>query len=335
MRLVSTFTKTSLSARKVPREVVPLPFDLTWSELRPALPSDWEPGESGLVATRRLELQGLRGRGRSTLLSIECRTAVIDLFVKIAHESERDRHPVLEREGVPVPQLLAHAVRADGQVVLVYECLDTIGIDVGDPTEVGELIQVAALLNAVQVDADLAPLPAGQPEAEFTETVRLALHTVIDLGLRPDLDVEAWMEIYDRAKARCGLMPRSLTHGEFYFQQVGRRNEGPLVVFDLATVGCRPRFSDVCNILAPLATGAGESELSTLGRYLRLLKDAGVSVPAVDAAFLELRWLRALSGFETLPWLTKSYTDPDIGIDQLEALVVALERDVVDLNELG
>lgn len=232
--------------------------------------------------------------------------------MKIAATSERDRHALLQRAGVPVPHLLVQAARDNGQVVRLFECLDTIGVDIGDPTEVSELLQVLAQLNAVDAGREVPPLPAGRPEAEFTESVQRALRTVVDLGLRRDLHVEPWMAAYANAKRQGTPMPRALTHGEFYFQQVGRRNDGPLVVFDLATVGWRPRFSDLCSILAPIAAGAGETERKTFRRYLTMLQDLGAAVPDVADAFFELRWLRVLSGFESLPWLTSSYKDPHL-----------------------
>ena len=331
---VTAFTKDALSPRRVPPEVVPLPFDLTWSELGAVLSIHEVPADSSVVAVRRLELQGLRGKDRSTVLSVESGAVCIDLFVKVATTSERERHALLERAGVPVPRLLIVTDR-DDQLVLVFECLDVIGVDLSDRTEVAELLCVVARLNAIDADAaEAPPLPAGRPEAEFTESVQQALHIVADLGFRHDVPVEPWLAAYSGSKRRAAAMPQAVTHGEFYFQHVGRRAGGPLVVLDHATVGWRPRFSDLCGIVAPIADGGNASESDIVGQYLERLQLLGVAIPSLADAMVELRWLRVLNAFQSLPWLTRTCTGLDVGRLHLEELLATLERDLFDLQAL-
>ena len=333
---MTAFSKASLSPRRVPSEVVALPFGLTWRELAPALRIDAVAARSSLVATRRFELQGLRGEGRSAVVTVEGAAAPLDLFVKLVLTPERDTHAMLRRAGVPVPRLLAEAARGDDRAVLVFEFLGTVGIDTSDPAEVVELLELVARLNAVDVRAagQLPPLPPGQPDAVFTASIVDALTQIRERGRRRALDVEQWLGAYALAGERAASMPGALTHGELYFQQVGRRAEGPLVLLDVATVHRRPRFSDVSSILAPLAAGLGETEADTLRRYLRALEGRGVAVPPVADALVELRWLRVHRAFQSLPWLTKSSTDPAIGRSHLDGHVATLEHDLVELGAL-
>ncbi len=51
-----------------------------------------------------------------------------------------------------------------------------------------------------------------------------------DLGIV----VPRWLDAYFETKQACVQMPKALTHGEMYFQQVGRSGGGALVLFDLA-----------------------------------------------------------------------------------------------------
>lgn len=335
-----SFDKEALSPRAVPSEVVPLPFDLAWPDLAPALPTMTLSTGAKCVAKRRLELQGLRGRDRSTVITVQCRdksgSQSADLFVKIADRSELDRYALVERAGVPVPRLLTEIPRGDEETVLVFEFLDTIGVDTRNPAEVAELLRILAELNSVPLSShDVASLPTGRPEAEFTASVRHALLEVAGMGHERDVRVEAWLAAYSAAKRRAASMPRALTHGEFYFQQVGRRHGGPLVLFDLATLGPRPRFSDMSNVLSSLAAGTGTAESDVFHKYLRELSARGVAVPPADEAFLELRWLRVLTGFESLPWLTSNYNEPELGLAHLEEHVATLERDLIDLHALA
>ena len=328
----TAFTKESLSPRPVPDQAIPLPFDLTWSELTAALPADEFPGGDGHVAIRRFELQGLRSADRSTVVTVEGADATIDLFIKLATTAERDRHTLLQAARVPVPRLLAAIERSDGQLVLVFEFLDTIGIDTSDRAEVDELLGVVARMNAAEAAGEVPPLRRGRPEAEFTESVRRALGAVVDLGLAIHPEIESWLRAYFDSKRRVVAMPQALTHGEFYFQQVGRSGRGPLVVLDHATVALRARFSDLCSILAPLATHSTESEI--FGRYLTHVRALGVATPDHTEAFEELRWLRILTTFQSLPWLTESYNNPHLGLSHLEERVATLEHDLSDLNAL-
>ena len=324
---MSGFGIESLSPRAVAREVVALPFGLTWAELAPALPPL---AGSGFVATRRRALQGLRARERSTLLAIEGGPSVVDLFVKRATRAERDRYDILRRAQVPIPELLAVVDRGGDDVVLVFEFLDRIGIDVRDPTDVTELLELIAHLSLVRPSSAEPPLPRGQVEAAFHLAVRDALRHIVD-----DRHVESWMAAYHRADAAAARMPQALSHGELYFQQVGRRERGRLVVFDLATVGRRPRFWDVAGVVAPIASGLAEPEATTFDRYLDVLVALGATGPDADAdeAFLEMRWLRALRSFQALPWVVGSRDDPELGVD-LDVHVGILERDLADLGAI-
>lgn len=330
---MAAFSKESLSPRPVPAEVVPLPFELTWSDLAPALPKFASSSRSNLVASRRFELQGLRGRDRSALVTVEIGSASTTLFVKRAAMAERDRYLVLQKQGVPLPRLLAGVVR-DDHLVLVFEFLDAIGVDVSDPDEVDELLRLVARLNAVDAAAAtrLSALAPGRPEAEFTESVLRALIHVADLDLLRVLEPDTWLSAYVDSKRRASSMPQGLTHGEFYFQQVGRRADGPLLVLDVATVALRPRFSDMCSILAPLARGTTEADI--FARYLESLHALGVERFDPSDALAELRWLRILNAFQSLPWLTRSYNDPELGLAHLEERVATLHRDLVDLKAL-
>jgi hypothetical protein len=145
------------------------------------------------------------------------------------------------------------------------------------------------------------------------------------------VDVDPWMDEYAASKRTADAMPLALTHGQMYFQQVGRRSGGPLVLFDLATLDVRPRFSDLCSLVGGLADRVDVDEPSILERYLEQLRVAGAEgVPDLAVAWRELRALRALSGFQTLPWMVSAHRDPDIGFESLVGLVETLAEDLAD-----
>lgn len=334
------FDRMSLSPVLTIEEVIDLPFGLTWAQVTAALP-DLDPrAVADCRALKRYEIQGLHDRAGSVVVSFEYPTrtghAIRDVFVKHSPALEADRHVQLAAAGVPLPRLLLTADAATGNQVLGFEFLDTIGIDFESSDEVRELLALVATLNAVDPAAlgGASTPPPGRPEAEFTAGVERALVTARSMSLLDwaSMEVSDWLEVYREAKGWAASMPRAVTHGEMYFQQVGRAGNGPLVIFDLATVGVRPRFFDLCSLVRGLVRYAADDEAAVLAAYLDALTAASVTVPSVLDSLDELRRLRVLSCFQSLPWLARSLDNPELGLDALEDKLSTLRGDLFDLG---
>ena len=330
---MGSFDPESLSPRPIEAEQVDLPFGLTWPDLAPALPG--RTGEPSL--TRRYELQGLYDQTASTPVTVHHPAAggieTVDLFVKRTTASEARWYRLLTARGVPLPQLHAQVER-DGAVVIVLEFLPTIGVQFEAAHDVADLLQLIARLNAVVLEAPVPDAPQGIADATFTEMVQEALNELARMASFADLGIEpgTWLGAYLQTKDRCAELPTALTHGELSFQQVGRRSDGTLVVFDLATVAVRPRFFDIAGILTTLAERTGVAERALLADHLRALEANGAEAPQIDDALTELRVVRANRAFESLPWLVRSHADPEIGFELLHQQVTALDDDLRDLG---
>ena len=140
------------------------------------------------------------------------------------------------------------------------------------------------------------------------------------------------MDIYAGAKRWVAAMPTAVTHGEMYFQQVGRRQEGSLRMFDLATVGVRPRFSDLCSLVSGIARECALDEIDVFADYLVQLTLAGAAAPNVHDGLRELRCLRVLSCCQSLPWLVRSLNGPHLRLEAVADKVETMRRDLGDLG---
>jgi hypothetical protein len=331
------FDRALLSALRVADEPTALPFSLRWHDIATALVGLEVDRASECRSFKRYEVRGLRNRSRSAIVSVSYPTArghmIVDMFLKRTPRAacEAERHAQLVAEGVPVPRLLCDVELADGDHVLCFEFLDTVGVDF-TADQIAELLTLVATLNAVPpaaLGAFPSP-PSGRPETDFTAGVEAALTAAAGLLSWASLTTGDWLDLYQEAKRWARRMPTAVTHGEMYFQQVGRARTGPLVVFDLATVGLRPRFSDLCSLLRGLAAH-GRDERSLLENYLDVLQSAGATAPPVTDAVDELRRLRVLGAFQSLPWLTRSLDDPDLGPTALTENIDCLRRDLAAL----
>lgn len=339
------FDRESLSPHRVAPELIDLPFGLTWQELSKALPGLLPDRVAECVLTRRYTLRGLCDQGGSTPATVRYPVAggfeTVDLFIKRTPAAAPEGHwyRLLAANHVAVPQLLAELPRGNGDVVIVLEFLESIGIDFDSAAEVTELLHLLARLNSI-ADSEMDNSrsgPGGLPEAQFTARVREALDALTHMRQFADLKivVPRWLDAYFETKQACAKMPTALTHGEMYFQQVGRSGGGALVLFDLATLAVRPRFFDLCNIVSALAESTGVDERSLLGQYLDAIDALGVHVPTVDDAYHELRLLRITSAYQSLPWLVREHTNPDIGFEMLAQRVTTLRHDLSDLGVLA
>ena len=322
-----------------------LPFGLTWEDISRTVGDVDGDRLSKCRAVERYELQGLRDRSRSVVMSLTYPTfdgaTNIDVFVKRSPASSReaDRHAQLDAAGVPVSRLLFDVEASDGDHVLGFEFLDTIGIDFDSSKEITELLTLMATLNAVPASAlgGSPNAPPGRPETEFTATVERALMTVQSTGLLrwAALEVSEWLDLYENATRWATSMPAAVIHGEFYFQQVGRAAGGSLVIFDLATVGVGPRFSDLCSLARGLGHHTDRDETEVLRIYLDALRAGGVATPTVVDGLDELRRLRVLHCFQSMPWLSGRHHDPELGPTALEQNVETLRSDLAHLGIVG
>lgn len=335
------FDRARLSPVRVADAPAALPFLLGWQDIRGVLVGLDADRASECRSYERYEIQGLRARDRSTIVSVSYPTTdghvVVDMFVKRTPRAAREaeRHAQLTAAGVAVPRLLWHVELPEGEDVLGFEFLDTIGIDFTSAEEITELLTLLATLNAVPPSAlgESPSPPRGRPEAEFTASVEAALTAAQSAGRLSwaSLTMKDWLALYQDAKRWAGRMPTAVTHGEMYFQQVGRARTGPLVIFDLATVGLRPRFFDLCSLMRGLVDRGGD-EVALFGCYLNAVQAAGGTTALTPTEGIEeLRRLRILGAFHSLPWLTRSVDDPDLGITALTDNINILRGDLAAL----
>ena len=103
-------------------------------------------------------------------------------------------------------------------------------------------------------------------------------------------------------------------------------------MFDLATVGVRPRFSDLCSLVSGIARECASDEIDVIADYLVQLTLAGAAAPSVHEGLRELRRLRVLSCCQSLPWLVRSLDDPHLGLEAVADKVETIRRDLGDLG---
>lgn len=279
----------------------PLPFGLTWSDLADVLPTGAVRRQAAVSHLKRGEHQGGHPSVITTL-SYEApgghpgRTTLF--FKRNPHESrEADRHRFLARRGVPVPRL-AVCVEREHEEVLGLEFLPTIGVGRAD---VDDLLRLTAALNAVtDVPPAIARTRPGQPQDAFERLLAGALDRVG--ALHAEHAGAPWLDTYRRALPVHRGLPRALTHGELTVQQVGRTEDGTLVVFDLATLAERPRFADIANLSAVPGLAATPADRALFLAYLGHLSGAARVPSSVEDAWSELQLTRFVQAVEALPW---------------------------------
>jgi hypothetical protein len=111
--------------------------------------------------------------------------------------------------------------------------------------------------------------------------------------------------------ARANGRPPYTCSPELAPQQVGQRENGRLVMLDLATVGHRSRFADLAKLLQRLSHFSGEDRLSLGNRYLRHPPDAGGSTCALKQARPELELTRSCRSPKLYPGAPTSTTSID------------------------
>jgi hypothetical protein len=260
------------------------------------------------------EKQGLTKGTNSCIVTLQyvvagerCERTVFVKQTADATAWEAAQYRLLTSHGVPTPELLVALFRNQAEV-LVLEFLPTIGVDFQASDQVRALLQLVARLNAVAAEADPPTPGRGVPHADFDARVKVALSKVM-LDTPRLVDADRWFAGYQRARDALGSMPRALSHGELYFQQVGwsdRNGSRTLVLFDLATLAHRPRFSDIGNILPLLARESGEQELTLFETYLKALRPFTGRPLSIRQATRELRLTRVAGVCEALPWLIEA-----------------------------
>ena len=345
-----------LSPVPVTAQPCPLPYALTWDDVRDALPGFTDP--TGARAWVSHTKRGLHKGERSCILTLTYRGAgdavdaggaggavdaggaggavdaggaggAVDaggagdavrertLFFKRvddpARAAEAEKYRFLASQSVPTPRMYA-AVSREGREVLVCEFLPTIGIE---PGEADALLGLVAQLNAVpQPPAELfRPVP-GVPAAEFEARVRDALDRLAaDPATSVPVEPRRWFRIYQRAQEAVAAMPLALNHNELAFQQVGWSGaEGArrLVLFDLETMFVLPRFADLADVLDALVRLTGRDECDLVAAYVRAWMDRTGDVLDEGDVHAEIRLLRVMRSFESLPWLTEVAGHPEV-----------------------
>lgn len=189
------------------------------------------------------------------------------------------------------------------------------------PADVDDVLhQMAALHSLTDVPAGISTIGPGLPQTAFEKLVEAAVDEVA--ATWPDHQPNRWVDLYRRAVGVHQTLPRALTHGELAAQQVGRTRDGRLVIFDWATLGERPRFTDVANTLNDLVRLSGGDESAVVDRYLRHLRLAGGEPLSVEQAWTELRLTRFVQELEALPWRTSLDDHADL---QRHVLTIAAD----------
>jgi hypothetical protein len=334
------FAPANLSPVPVEPRPCALPYGLTWRDFREFLPGFLDAPEAGAAALPAAwvsyDKRGLHKGTNSRIITVgylgvdgSRRTQTV--FCKRSEEPERAeaaRYVFLSSHDFPTPRLLYSAVR-DGGEVLVLEFVPTIGVE---PDDMAELLRLIARLNALEPPPpDLFVLPTGTPAAEFAARVKAALTSLAaDSAPRVAVDPEEWFAAYQRAAAAVAALPTALNHGELYLQQVGWSG-GRLVMFDLETMGMRPRLTDIATTVAGLAAYAGRDERDLFAGYLQAVRHlTGTAVDEAEA-WNEVLLVRTVDAFQALPWRLENVGHPDIGGPPAE-IAIALHD---DLRALG
>ncbi|WP_157973745.1 phosphotransferase [Desertihabitans aurantiacus] len=283
-----------------PGRPVALPFGLTWADLRAAF--EHELGAEGRAVVSHAKRGRHQGGHPSVILTVSCdpqeRHCSRTLFFKLNRDGSREaqRYRFLTERGVPVPQLVV-CVEREGEEVLGLQLLPSIGIG---PDDVEEVLRLVATLNSLTgVPADIGSPPPGLPPEEFEARLSEALDELD--GVFADHGPSGWLDTYRHAARVYRDLPQALTHGELAPQQLGRTEDGTLVLLDLATLGRRARFADIANLLPTLAELSGRDERLIFADYLRFLAD-GSALALDEQLWDELRLTRFVQAVEALPW---------------------------------
>ena len=300
-----------------------LPYDLTWADLQPILRDFDERGSAEARAFASHEKQGLNGGSNSCILTVrypgrENQIRSETIFIKRSAEPEKaeaQKYQFLASQGVPTPRLLG-VIRGGEAEIIFLEFLPTIGIDFRDVSEVNSLLHLVAQLNSIQNSPDLFNrAPRNESNAAFDGSVQVALTDMSrERALPVAIDVPRWFNAYQIAQEASDSMPLAVNHDEFYFQQVGWAQRGAtrqLVIFDLETMCLRPRFTDIANVLYPMAVYTGRDQVDLFEVYLDRLHHLKQLELGIDEALRELRLLRVTTACHSLPWLVDEAKRPD------------------------
>jgi hypothetical protein len=345
---MNPFNSSNLSP--LPNEPVEaaLPYDLTWDDLRPALPGFDPPRQGQALAFTSHAKQGLNGGDNSCILTLRYpvnrRWFLSEtIFFKRSRDpkkTEAQKYRFISGQGVPTPRLLAAFQKGESEVILL-EFLPTIGINFKSPSEVDSLLRLVAKLNTIRNPPDWSTPSPGLPQVEFDQLVQAALAEMASDWSLPEIVVSRWFEAYQDSQQAALIMPLAVNHNEFYFQQVGwaqRRSSRRLVLFDLESMALAPRFTDIANILYPLSVYTGRDQDGLfkiyLDRYFRLSK---VNHLSFSDALRELRFTRIKGLMESLPWLVNQARQTSFIItpEGLSRVAECLWDDLRNLGLLG
>ncbi|MBE0695805.1 MAG: hypothetical protein IH586_02675 [Anaerolineaceae bacterium] len=334
--MLSPVPKTLASCR--------LPYSLTWEDLQPILPGFNQQHTSQAQAFSSHEKQGLHGGDNSCILTLRYPSGKNSfqskvVFIKFQSDPQKEeaqKYRFLSSQGVPTPHLLV-ALRKEKAEVIILEFLAQIGIDFHSASEVDSLLKLLAQVNALPQLVGLFPQIPGMAQADFDVLVHRALSELSHAQTQPKIDAPSWFETYQAAQTAAQTMPLAVNHNEFYFQQTGWAQRGAgrkLVIFDLETMSLRPRFTDIANILYPLAKYSGRAQAALFKVYLDALLQSKNIIVDFDAALRELRLLRVVEICYSLPWLVDAAKQPE-SIDLQESLSMAVSCLRDDLSALG
>ena len=332
----------------IPKTLVasPLPYDLTWADIRSSLPGFDDRENANAQAFASYEKQGLNGGPNSCILTLhypigENQFRSETVFIKQTIDTEKmeaQKYQILAALGIPTPRLLA-AIQKDNAEIILLEFLSKIGIDFRLTGEVKSLLYLVAQLNSIQNPPDVFNSSPVVPQGEFDERVRNAL---LEISHNPSLsvtvDVPRWFDAYQRARAACKSMPLAVNHNEFFFQQVGwaqRDDTSQLVIFDLETMCLSPRFNDIAGVLDRLALYTGQDRLELLRIYLDRMWELNRLEMEIDEALHEIRLVHLKGTFDSLPWHVDIARRPRLNETLDNPLLRSANSLQADLIELG
>lgn len=316
-----------LSPAPVEAIEVELPWGLEWDDLRDAVPEVRRP--VGVFRTH--EIRGLHQSGRSQILTLryedrDGRSRERTIFVKLSNPERPEiaKYRYLLERGAPVAPLLGSAATAAGEI-MILPFLPIIGTTAD---EVDDLLDLMAKLNCIgDPPEDLFRPPPGTPGYE--QRIREALADLLPAAE----DANRWFDAYQQAIVASNGIPLALNHNELSYQQVGwleSEDQRELVAFDLETMSLRPLYTDLAGLLPSLAGQTGRPEQELFRVYLAKLDRRTDKTTDPHLGWNQLRTLRIVRTFDSLPWLITMKGTADV-----EAPGGAIARLARDLAEAG
>ncbi|MFE5318085.1 phosphotransferase [Paenibacillus sp. NPDC056579] len=185
----------------------------------------------------------------------------IEMFAKRLNKielGEEAHYHYLASYGVPVPRFFGAFRNVSGEEILFIERLSKIGADFKEPSELKLALRLLAKINS---------LPISDKYRSYLPPSHKSKTTDLDKALHLVWEYAANGEIGDDLKNFCKTHPVALylskaetfrratedlnfglIHDDFHKGNIGFNTNGEIVIFDLNSMSCGPRFWDIARI---------------------------------------------------------------------------------------